>query len=137
MRTWDALKVSQAINHFLKSEEKIDPIEWLTDPTNIVLENEHGDLAIFEYGFPTKKVYAGHYYFQSRGKQAIQVAKDFLDELFNTCYNIHILMGLVPVEHLAAKWMSRRVGFTSHGLEEIDGKQFELFILTKKEFNRE
>lgn len=137
MRTWDAVKIAAAIKHFLKTEEKIDPIEWLSNPVNIALENEHGDLAVFEYGFPTKRIYSGHYFFRSRGKQAIKSGIDFLDELFNSCYNINILMGLVPIEHLAAKWMTRRLGFTSHGLEEIGGKEFELFILTKKEFNNE
>lgn len=135
MRTYDAIKIDKAIQHFLKSEDAVDPIEWLSDKTNIVLENGYGDLAVFEYGFPTRKIYSGHYFFKSRGKQAVKAAHDFLDEIFNTCYNIDVVMGLVPVEHLAAKWMTRRIGFTSYGLEEIHGKEYELFILTKREFN--
>lgn len=133
-RIYDAVKINEAIKFFLGTEEKVDPIEWLSDPVNIVFENEVGDLALFEYGFPTKKVYSGHYFFQSRGRQAVKAAKDFLDELFKPCYNIHILMGLVPADNLAAKWMTRRVGFKDYGPEEIDGKQYELFIITKKEF---
>lgn len=137
MRTWDAIKIGAAIKHFLETDETVDPIEWLANPVNIALENDSGDLALFEYGFPTKKVYAGHYYFKSRGRQAIDAAKGFLDELFNSCYNIHIVMGLVPTVHLAAKWLTRRVGFKFYDIEEIDGKQYDLFILTKKEFNNE
>lgn len=135
MRTWNALKIGVVIGHLLKSDDLVDPIEWLANPVNIALENSVGDLAIFEYAFPTQKIYSGHYYFQSRGKQAIQSGRDFLDELFNTCYTINVLTGMVPVEHLGAKWITRRLGFTSHGIEEVHGKEYELFILTKKEFN--
>lgn len=135
MRTWDAIKIGSAIKHFLKTEEQVDPIEWLSDHTNIVLENKHGDLALFEYGLPTRRIYSGHYFFKSRGRQAIESAKGFLDELFNSCYNISILMGMVPIERKDVKWMTRQLGFTSYGLEEARGKQYELFILTKKEFN--
>lgn len=134
MRIWDALKIELAITSLSKTE--IDPIEWLSNSSNIVLENKHGDLALFEYGFVNKNIYSGHYFFKSRGQQATLVAKEFLDELFNSCYNINVLMGLVPTEHRAARWMTRRVGFTSYGIEEIRGKQYELFIITKKEFNR-
>lgn len=135
MRTWDAVKLAEAVTYLLKSD-KVDPIDWLSNPDNIVLENEHGDLALFEYAFPGKKqIYSGHYFFKSRGRQAIKAGKDFLDELFNSCYNISILMGIVPVDHLAAKWITRQIGFTSYGIEEIREKEYELFILTKKEFN--
>jgi hypothetical protein len=133
MRIWDAIKVAHAMSQI--NGEHVDPIEWLANPVNIALENEHGDLALFEYGLPQKQVYSGHYIFKSRGRQAINAARDFLDEIFNSCYNISILMGLTPKENRAASWISRRVGFTSYGFEEIHGKEYELFILTKKEFN--
>lgn len=135
MRTYDALKISSAIKYFLQTEEFVDPIEWLSNPANIVLENDRGDLALFEYGITTQKVYSGHYYFQSRGKAAILAAREFLDELFNTCYNMGVVTGLVPQEHLGAKWLSRQLGFTAHGDMELHGHHYELFILTKEEFN--
>jgi hypothetical protein len=135
MRTYDALKIATAIKHFLKTEEKVDPIEWLSHPEHIVLENDCGDLALFEYGFPTKKIYSGHYYFKSRGRAAIEAAKGFLDELFNSCYNINVLMGLVPIERKEVSWLTRKVGFTSYGYEEIHNQEYELFIITASEFN--
>ncbi len=137
MRTWDAVKIATAIKHFLGTEEQVDVIEWLSNSDNIALENDRGDLAIFEYGLPTQKVYSGHYYFKSRGRVAIIAAREFLDELFNSCYNIGILMGMVPIDRRDVKWITRQLGFTSYGLEEARGKQYELFILTKKEFNNE
>lgn len=134
MRTWDATLIAPAIKHFLKSEDKVDPIDWLSKPENIVLQNSSGDMALFEHGI--KNIYSGHYYFKSRGRKAINSGLQLLDEVFNSCYNINVMTGLVPLEHLGARWMTRRLGFTSHGVEEIGGKHFELFILTKEEFNR-
>jgi hypothetical protein len=137
MRTWDAMKIEPAIACLLGNNHSIDPIEWLAREQNIVLENNEGDLALFEYGFPIKKVHSGHYYFKSRGRSAITAARGFLDELFNSCYNIHVLMGFTPLHRKDAQWLSRKSGFTSYGVEEINDKQYELFIITKKEFNCE
>jgi hypothetical protein len=136
MRTWDAVKIAEALD-CLDTEHKIDPIEWLSNQDNIVLENTRGDLGVFEYGLVRQKVYSAHYYFKSRGRTAINSAHELLDELFNSCYNIGILMGLTPVEYRAARWMTRRIGFTSYGIDKIRGQEYELFILTKKEFNDE
>jgi hypothetical protein len=133
-RIFDANLIAPAIKHFLRSDAIVDPIEWISNPDNIVLLNDEGDMALFEKGI--KEVYSGHYYFQSRGRKAITSGLELLDELLNSCYNIKVLTGLVPIEHLGARWMSRRLGFTSHGVCHLNDKHFELFILTKKEFNR-
>jgi hypothetical protein len=135
MRTYDATLIAPAVEFYLKANsDKVDPIEWLSNPDNIVLMNDHGDLALFEKGI--KDVYSGHYFFKSRGRQAINTGRDFLDELFNTCYNIDILMGLSPLDNLGARWMSRQLGFTSYGAVTYkDNKSYEMFIITKKEFN--
>lgn len=133
MRSWDATLVGKAVEHFLKCDDRVDPIEWLANPDNIVLVNEQGDMSLFERG--VKHIYTGHYYFKSRGKAALKAGHDFLDELLNTCYNIDVITGLVPLEHLGARWLTRRLGFSSHGVVDIADKHYELFILTKKEFN--
>lgn len=114
-----------------------DPIDWLSNPINICFENDLGDIALFELAFQNKPFYSGHYYFKSRGREAINSAKGFLDELFNTCYNIDTLMGFVPLRRKAARWITRQIGFTSYGTEEIHDEEYEMFILTKKEFNNE
>lgn len=132
-RTYDAYQVAQAAKCFLKTEEKVDPIDWIADPENIALINDRGDMALFERGI--KHVYTGHYFFKSRGRKAIESATAFLDELFNSCYNIKVLTGLVPLGHLGARWLSRQVGFKSYGIEYINNKPYEMFIITKKEFD--
>lgn len=135
MRTTDFSLITPAVEFYLKkNENKVDPAEWLANPDNIALVNENGDLALFEKG--VKNTYSGHYFFKSRGRQAIEAGRVFLDELFNTCYNISILMGLCPLDNLGARWMSRQLGFTSYGaIEYSTDKSYEMFILTKKEFN--
>jgi hypothetical protein len=131
-RTYDVNLVTEAVTFLLKHNE-VDVEAWLSNPDNIALVNDDGDMALFERG--VKHIYTGHYYFKSRGRKAITVGKDFLDNLFNTCYNISILTGLVPLTHLSARWMTRQLGFTSHGVIHIDNKHYEMFIITKKEFN--
>jgi hypothetical protein len=133
-RTYDTELVAKAIKHFLEDNaENVDPIEWISNPENIVLVNDQGDMALFEKG--VKNIYSGHYFFKSRGRQAIKAGLGFLDELFNTCYNIQVLMGLVPLTHLGARWLTRRLGFKSYGIERTSRRPYELFIITKKEYN--
>jgi hypothetical protein len=132
-RTYSRDLIEPAVEFMLGKDHTIDVQGWIDNPKHIVLLNDKGDLALFEPG--VKHIYSGHYFFKSRGKEAIKSAKEFLDTLFNTCYNIDMVMGLVPVEKLGAKWITRRLGFTSCGPIEHNGLHYEQFILTKKEFN--
>lgn len=132
-RIYDTNKIDDAINLFLDDEGHITAEEWLQDPTNIALENDRGDIALFEIGL--KNIYSGHYYFKSRGRQAITAAKEFLDCVFNTCYNIEVIIGLTPITNLPARWLSRQVGFKSQGLVQGPKRHYEMFIITKREFN--
>lgn len=134
IRSYDPTLIAPAIKLFLKDNaDKVDPVEWISDPKHIVLVNDQGDMALFEPGI--KHIYSGHYYFKSRGRKAITSGLEFLDQFFNTCYNIDILTGLVPLEHLGARWLTRRLGFTANGVVSYGDKHYELFILTKKDFN--
>ena len=133
MRTYDTQLVQQVIEGLHDDGINISAEDWLKVPTNIALVNDNEDVALFEIGF--KDVYTGHYYFKSRGREAIKVARQFLDELFNTCYNIDVILGLTPISNLPARWLSRQVGFKSHGLVQGPKRHYEMFIITKKEFN--
>lgn len=135
MRCYDTAKVHHVISTLLKNDG-VDSDTWLANEENIVLENEQGDVCLFEKSIKDK-VFTGHYFFKCRGKKAIETGKAFLDELFNTCYTVEVVIGLTPLDHLGARWMSRKLGFTSHGVEQINSKYYELVILTKKEFNHE
>lgn len=133
MRTTNTQTVQEAINSIHSDGDLISAEEWVSKSTNIALINSEGDIALFEIGF--NNVYSGHYCFKSRGRQAITASLAFLDELFNTCYNIDILLGLTPITNLPARWLSRQVGFKSHGVVEGPKRHYEIFIMTKREFN--
>lgn len=130
---YDPIKITEVIDSLLDDGEHLTAEEWLNDPTNIALENDRGDIALFEIGL--KKIYSGHYYFKSRGRRAINAAKEFLDCIFNTCYNIEVIIGLTPITNLPARWLSRQVGFKSQGLVQGPKRYYEMFIMTKREFN--
>jgi hypothetical protein len=133
LRTKDLEKITPAIE-FL-SHGTVDPQDWIDNKNNIVLENSNGDLAIFEFAIKDKPIYSAHYYFKSRGREAIKAGKAFLDELFNSDYGVNVLMGMVPDERKDVKWMTRQLGLKSYGPQEARGKLYELFIITKEEFN--
>lgn len=132
-RTYNSEKINEAIESLLDNDEHVTAEEWLSDPTNIALENDRGDIALFEIGL--KNIYSGHYFFKSRGRKAINAAKEFLDEIFNTCYNIEVIIGLTPITNLPARWLSRQVGFKSQGIVQGPKRHYEMFIMTKREFN--
>lgn len=132
MRTYDEKQIQQAIDQI---KSGVSAADWIANPTNIALTNDAGDVALFEYGFPTSKIYTGHYCFVSRGKNAVLAAKKLLDEIFNSCYNVRIMMGFVPDHRREVKWLSRQLGFKSQGTEELHDKLYEIFILTKEQHN--
>lgn len=87
------------------------------------------DYSIFELKSPGH--YCGHYLFSSRGREAIAVARLMLSEIFSE-YGARVVSGLTPVENKPAIWMTRRLGFDSHGLIETPVGTMELFIKDKK-----
>lgn len=132
MRTFDANLVSKAVNFLRKTELDFDPIDWISDHQNIALINDTDDMSLFEYN--STHVVTGHYFFKSRGKIALKVARTFLDEIFNPCYNIETIRGLVPLTHLGSKWITRQLGFKSYGIVKTPHNgSHEIFILTRKE----
>lgn len=107
----------------------LDLVQWLLDDDNIALTNGP-DFALFEYVSPG--VYNGHYFCTNRGKGVINFSYECLNYMFsNGC---EVIKGLTPVEKRAARWMSRKIGFTSYGILETNLGPHELFILTKKEW---
>jgi hypothetical protein len=135
-RIYDAALIAPAIELFLGSNAyQVDPVEWISDPEHIVLMNDKGDMALFEPGI--RKYYSGHYFFKSRGREALESAREFLDTIFSPCYNIPVMMGLVPDERRDVKLITRRLGFKSYGLTYSQGKAFEIFILSREEFQNE
>ncbi len=103
--------------------------EWLKREENVALTDGEGSFALFEYVKPG--IYYGHYFFVKKGKEAVRLSNEFLSEIFETA---HIIVGLTPVENKAARWMSRHLGFKSHGEIEIKEGLHEMFMLTKEDY---
>lgn len=133
MRIYDALLAYEAVKVLTEDEPTVDMVEWVADPDNIFLVNECGDLSLFEH-HENAKVVTGHYYFKSRGKRAVQSAKDFLTEVFYL--GVQAIVGKTPIRNLGARWMSRHLGFTSYGVVQTFKEPCELFIMHHTEFTR-
>lgn len=129
MITKDSRLVRNLMEPYLPIEG-FTPEGWIKDKDNICLTDDEGNIALFENIKP--KVFYGHYFFKARGRDAIDAAKLFLEEIFQQ--SVEVIIGLTPSDNKAAKWMSRHIGFTSHGEIETDQGPHELFILTKKEY---
>ena len=114
-----------------KYQYNFDAHDWVLDSRNIGLINDLGDITLFQYLEDGK--YFGHFFYQSRGKQAIETAEEVLKEVFKN-YPVEVIIGLTPITHLGARWLSKRIGFKEHGIiNGLSGKEV-LFIMTKSEY---
>lgn len=128
-RSFDIAGLTKALEHRPVSD--FNPEHWLLDERNMAFTNQHGDFALFEADIPG--VYTGHYFYNSRGKAAISFSKDVLREVFMGGHGVGVIRGMVPLYHVAARWMTRRLGFSSYGVVKTD-PPCELFLLTKQEY---
>lgn len=131
-RSYDTYLLSEAVRYLIKEGlPDFDPIDWVSNSANVMLANEFGDIAIFHNISPGQS--NGHYYFKSRGKQALVAAKNFLDEAFRECYNIIVIRGFTPLTYLGPRWLSRQIGFKSYGIVRVKNRPYELFILHRSQ----
>lgn len=108
-----------------------DFITWFNMPNNLMFaEGENVGLATFDY----PGLYTLHWYFKVKGREAIDLAKRMLANLFEN-YGAEAVRGLIREDLKAARWACRQVGLKSHGLIEFpNGQKDELFTITKDEF---
>jgi hypothetical protein len=104
---------------------------WLDTPGNFYLR-EGDNLALFAYQYDG--LYIGHYFFVARGKEARDLGKRFIKKAFER-EDVKVIEGLTPLTNLGARWMSRQLGFKSHGVVETRRGFCELFLLTKEQHN--
>lgn len=128
MRTYDIAKVTRAVSQYAESITGFYPEYWLADEDNIALIDGE-DVALFEY--VRDGVYFGHYFFKSRGKDAVTTAQRFLKEAFA---KMEVIQGLTPLTHLGARWLNKRLGFKSYGVIKTPTGPCELLIMTKDEW---
>ncbi len=77
-------------------------VDWVANPLNVALF--YGDdMALFDYITPGH--YEGHFFFQSRGKEAVEVAKILTQKMFE--HGALMIVGYVP-------FINRRAGVIAH-----------------------
>lgn len=104
--------------------------EWLEND-NILLTDNRGNFAAFEN--QKEGIFRGHYFFKDRGKEAIAASTEFLKEVFNI-ESVKTIVGLTPISHLGARWLSKKIGFSTQGVIHTEIGPCELFSLTRREW---
>jgi hypothetical protein len=126
MRTFNTSDAEQLEEYF-----DIDSSSWIADAdNNILLVDSRGNLAAFEK--KANKTFEGHYFFKDRGKQAVDAALSFLDEM-RSMPEVSVIIGIVPLINLGARWLTRKIGFSSQGIVETQAATSELFLLVLHE----
>jgi hypothetical protein len=133
MRTHDPDVVANATHQVIGELKGLPPVVWISDPNNIALTNSVGDVALFE---PRPGgIHCGHYFFLSRGAEAVKAAEEFLEEFFDS-YGTKII-GFTPISKRGAVWLTRHLGFSFIEDVDIDGTPHRISVLTKKDYDEQ
>lgn len=130
-REFNGNKINTALEPHKDLVFSFDANTWLEDPENIALTDNEGNYLLFTYDAPG--IYSPHVFFTVRGKEALALCNDMLEELFFTC-PVQVLRGLTPVEKLPARWFARKIGFKSLGEVETVFGWCELTMMTRDDF---
>lgn len=102
--------------------------DWLATRGNVPVTFDNGDIALFDHeGDGTYQV---HFLFQSRGREAIEHAREAFRIMFMK-HDCSLIMGLVPDFRRDVKLLARWAGGHSAGMRLTSEGPCELFILSK------
>jgi hypothetical protein len=104
---------------------------WLASPDNVPVTFDNGDIALFEH--EGDKVFEGHLLFKSRGKQAVDHAREAFRRMF-VDHGAEVLFGMIPHFRRDAKMVVRWAGARSAGLRQTSHGLCELFVLSNLMF---
>jgi hypothetical protein len=104
---------------------------WLANHYNIMYVSGE-DVGLLTYDYPG--VYTGHWFFKSRGKDALNTAFAMLDKLFRD-RDAKLVRGITPVGLKGARYLAKRLGFQSLGIEEYPDGPYEIMVLAKIDFD--
>lgn len=129
-RTFDSETFVEDMKPFVDEIGSFDALCWIEEHDNIALTDGNGNYNLFQ---PDREgLYYAHTYFNTaRGRKAISLCKESLEEIFKEGSPVKAIKGLTPVEKKAARWLNRQVGLTSYGVLETVHGPCELFILDK------
>ena len=102
--------------------------DWLASEGNIPINFENGDIALFDYEGDGS--YSLHFFFKSRGKDAVRNGKEALRIMFED-HGAELIFGLTPMHLRHAQMFSRLIGGKSAGIRQTPDGPCELFILSK------
>lgn len=129
LRSFSADDLRDAISLYPAVNDNFDCDEWVENTNNIMLR-EGDSTGVFAYEYPG--LYTGHYFFRVKGRAAINLAKEMLNEVF-TKYGAQAVRGLTKTDNRPALWITRQLGFKSCGRIVTENGEHELFILNKED----
>lgn len=133
MRTYDVEKVKAATAQYAHEIVGFEPEDWLANPLNIALINDNGDVALLEHQVSLKNTVCAHYFFFSRGKEAVKTGQKLMREVFETTY-VETITGLTPEDNKGALWMNRRLGLKEHGQVDTEIGPCRFVMITKEQW---
>lgn len=102
--------------------------DWLARQGNIPVTFDDGDVALFDH--EGERTYQVHFLFKSRGRKAIEHAKQAFRIMF-TEHDADLIFGLTPVILPHARLFNRWIGGRSAGFRDTSEGRCELYVLSK------
>lgn len=133
-RTIDKPAVMNAVGLYSKALENFNPDDWLSNLDNIALKDDKGNVTLFEDMDGVPGSVMGHYFYFSRGTEAVKASKRFLRKLFSEDYKVDTVFGLTPKNHKGALWLNKQLGFTELGSVDFNDELFVFVRLTKQDW---
>lgn len=131
MRSFDPDVMRRACQDFNGAD--FDYEGWLANHLNIMYVVD-GNVGLATHEYPG--VYNAHWFFTVKGKEALDLAFTMYDELFNK-QGAEVVRGITPVHLRGARYLAKRIGFISLGIEDFSNGPCELMFLSKDAFNKE
>jgi hypothetical protein len=109
----------------------VDGDQWLSTPGNIAIVLPNEDIALFDDNEDDGNIYQGHLVFKSRGKEAIESAKECFRRMFFD-HGAEVIYGLISPDRRDVKLLLRWAGAKSRGERYTVHGLVELFVLSKE-----
>lgn len=132
IRSFDPEVMAKAFELLPDNNKDVDFKAWLENPRNVMLvEDDNVGCATYEY----PGVYTVHWFYNVRGRAALNLACKMLDEMF-TNYWMQTARGLTPKSIPQAIWLAKQIGFKSYDVVEFPNQEgpYEVMMLNKEEF---
>lgn len=101
--------------------------DWLASEGNIPITFDNGDVALFDY--EGGRDYQAHFLFVSRGREAIDHAREAFHTMF-TEHGARLIFGLVPDFNRKMKLVARWAGAKSAGMRSTAEGPCELYVVS-------